>query len=179
MIDYVVIEGYRRTRYKIFDNGTVISLGRTGARGYIVKDKELKQHMNSNGYLRVALTLTERSKMYYVHRLVAKYFVENPDARTVINHKDGNKCNNDYRNLEWVTSGENNKHAFDLNLKKPTVMRGEKHGCHKLTNADVAYIRSVHCPWHKEFSSKALGEKFGVRPQTITDIVHGRSRKGD
>ena len=171
----VVIDGYGRNKYEIHDDGTVISLGRIGARGYVVKDKLLTQHRNSNGYLRVSLNLDGKSKCYFVHRLVATHFVENPWCSPVVNHKDGNKHNNHFTNLEWVTSSENNKHAFSTGLRKPTVNCGEKHGGRKLSQEDVDYIKKVHCPWHSEYGSNSLAEKFGVRPQTITDIVHGRS----
>lgn len=170
-----VINGHGRNRYEVHNDGTVISLGRIGARGYVVKDKKLTQAENNNGYLRVSMNLTGKSKSYFVHRLVAKCFVENPYCLPVVNHKDGNKHNNHYSNLEWVTSSENNKHAFALKLRKPVVHRGEDHAMHKLTQEEVDYIRSVHLPRHDIYGSKPLACRFGVRPQTITDIVHGRS----
>ena len=172
-----VIDGYRRTKYEVHEDGTVISLGRLGARGYVVKDRKLIPRENSNGYLRVSMNLTGKQKEYFVHRLVAAHFVENPNNFPVVNHKDGNKHNNHYSNLEWVTSSENNKHAFATKLKIPTVHRGEEHAMHKLTQADVDYIKTVHRPWHKVYGSKQLARQFGVRPQTITDIVHERSWK--
>lgn len=49
-------------------------------------------------------------------RLVATYFVDNPDKKPVVNHIDGNKRNNNYQNLEWATISENTKHAFDHGL---------------------------------------------------------------
>ncbi|MEW6726901.1 MAG: HNH endonuclease [Bacillota bacterium] len=52
--------------------------------------------------------------------MVALAFVTNDDpiVRTEINHKDGNKSNNHYSNLEWVTRSENNLHAFKLGLRR-------------------------------------------------------------
>lgn len=170
-----VINGFKNTRYEVHSDGTVISLGRVGARGYVVKDRKLVPHRNSNGYLRVSMNLTGKNQSYFVHRLVAQCFVENPESKPVVNHKDGNKLNNHFSNLEWVTSSENNKHAFATGLKKPVMRCGESHGMHKLTQADVDYIRGVHTPWNSDCGSKALADKFGVRPQTITDIVRGRS----
>lgn len=172
-----IINGYKRNRYEVHNDGTVISLGRIGARGHVVKDRELTPRENSNGYLRVSMNLTGKQKEYLLHRLVATHFVENPNSLPVVNHKDGNKHNNHFSNLEWLTSSDNNKHAFATGLRKPTPHIGEHHSMHKLTQADVDYIRRVHRPRHSEYGSKPLANKFGVRPQTITEIVHGRSWK--
>jgi aspartyl-tRNA synthetase len=59
-----------------------------------------------------------------IHRLVALHFVENNDPKkNVVNHKDGNKLNNHYTNLEWTTLTENNQHAIDNGLTKITKRR--------------------------------------------------------
>lgn len=77
---------------------------------------EIKQ-----GYHYVGISYNNNYKKFRVHRLVAEYFVENPYNKPTVNHKDGNKLNNDYRNLEWVTISENTKHAFDNGFIKNDI----------------------------------------------------------
>lgn len=51
-------------------------------------------------------------KCYLIHRLVAQAFIPNPNKCKTVNHKDGNKLNNNVNNLEWCTQLENNVHSF-------------------------------------------------------------------
>jgi hypothetical protein len=42
--------------------------------------------------------------MLYAHRLVAEYFIPNPNNYEYVHHKDENRLNNDVSNLEWVSA---------------------------------------------------------------------------
>ena len=75
--------------------------------------KELKQS-ESKGYRRVALSRGNKRKIFVVHQLVALAFIPNPKRKPFINHKDGNKRNNNVENLEWVTRAENDKHSREV-----------------------------------------------------------------
>lgn len=105
------IEGYEGL-YQVSNFGNVKSLNRTlkdkNGRLKRYKGKKITGHANSNGYLRVPLS----GKNYFIHRLVAKAFIENPDNLDVVNHKDFNPKNNLVDNLEWCTFDYNMKYSY-------------------------------------------------------------------
>lgn len=74
--------------------------------------------INNAGYRRITLYNPVR-KRYFIHRLVAYHFCDGYSSELVVNHVDGNKLNNYYKNLEWVTRSENDLHAYRLRLRIP------------------------------------------------------------
>lgn len=63
-------------------------------------------------YYMINLCKNNQSKNILVHRLVAQYFVDNPNNKPVVNHIDHNTRNNHSDNLEWVTVQENVHHSY-------------------------------------------------------------------
>ena len=88
-----------------YDNYEVSSFGnvRNKNTGRILKKANL------GGYYCVGLS-NIKTKTFSVHRLVAMSFIENPEVKPGVNHKDKNKLNNILSNLEWTTIKENNIH---------------------------------------------------------------------
>ena len=110
-IEWKDIKGFEGL-YKISNTGLVISVERISVykdgRSKIIKEKILKQSDNGNGYNKVNLfDLNHKAKNYYIHRLVAEHFVDNPNNYNVVNHKDENTKNNNFINLEWCTNKYN------------------------------------------------------------------------
>ena len=82
------------------------------------KTKRILKAANNGGYFCVNLSkITGNYKQ--VHRLVAEAFIENPENKAHVNHKDKNGLNNNLLNLEWATPKENNIHK-SLGLKQTT-----------------------------------------------------------
>ena len=97
-------------------NYLVSTTGRVRRRGSI-KDHSVR---NKDGYSTIDLYHDGERRTKRVHRLVAETFLPNPDDKPEVNHIDGNKRNNDVSNLEWVTSKENCRHAWDNGLMRPS-----------------------------------------------------------
>lgn len=77
----------------------------------------LKPYMNNKGYLKISLQQGRRAIKKRVHRLVAIAFIPNPENLPQVNHKDGNKTNNSFTNLEWISNSDNLKHAREMRDK--------------------------------------------------------------
>lgn len=112
--------------YYISNYGNVKSIDRTICRtdGRIIKYKGKQKRLfnNPNGYLETTLSIHHKNYSVYPHKLVAEYFLEKPktNEKLIVNHKDGNKHNNKYTNLEWTTYSENITHSYKiLNQNKP------------------------------------------------------------
>ena len=94
-------------RYEIDDDGTVWSA---------IRGRPMKSSPDKDGYERITLYNGKSYSHHSVHRLVAECFVDNPDRKACVNHKDGNKANNRVENLEWCTHKENTIHAVNTGL---------------------------------------------------------------
>jgi len=143
------ISGYEG-RYKISHRGDVYSiLSRRN-----IKPFHKKGINKEDSYKRVSLALCGDRKKYSVHRLVAKAFVPNPDNKPFINHKDGDKLNNHFTNLEWVTASENQKHAYATGLNSPN------NGI-KFSNNTSGYVGVTKC-----------GKKWKAQIRHNTDLYY-------
>ena len=95
--------------YVLQTNGSVISLQ---------NNLPLTPIKNPNGYVKVGLANGDGTKKQMsVHRLIAEHYLPNPYKHKQVNHKDGNKLNNDVTNLEWCTAKYNTQHALESNLR--------------------------------------------------------------
>jgi hypothetical protein len=114
---FVIIQGFEN--YSISNFGRIISTTQS-------KPKLLSPQTDAMGYSHYRLyNRTETDEvnvtLFKGHRLVAAYFVNRPKVKSTslleVNHIDGNKSNNHFSNLEWVTRSENLKHAIRTGLK--------------------------------------------------------------
>lgn len=116
--------------YEVSETGEVKSLGRKIIRSNGVPDTKKERILspvnNGNGYMAVNLCNESKITRMYVHQIVAKAFILNPENYSEVNHKDGNKANNAVSNLEWSNRSLNNQHAHSTGLNKGYDKSGVK-----------------------------------------------------
>jgi len=109
---------------------------------------------------------------YYVHRLVAEYFIGSIPEGYCVNHKDGNKLNNDVNNLEIVSYSENTRHADRTGLR--VCASGEDNSQAKLTN-DRA--EKLIYDLLAGMSNGEAGAKYELHPRYVSLVRHKRRWK--
>lgn len=159
------IEGY--PNYFVTSDGDVYSkkFNRTNS------CKKLKRTYVGKGYLRVSLWGVEKRKTFLVHRLIALAFIPNPHNYKEINHLNSKRDDNRAINLEWCNQSQNILHGYKSGYCIPT--KGELHGMHILTEAEVLKIRGMWIP--RKFSQEKIASLFGVKRGAIKDIVERKT----
>lgn len=156
-----------RCKYELKFNYYVTDDGRVWSER---TQKYLSLQYDKNGYVKVQMRSTDnKSHRYSVHRLVLENFKPVQGMEKLqVNHKDGNKLNNNLNNLEWTTCEENITHAIQNNL------RATVNGASKLTPEQV--IEIFRRAWNGETNIK-LGKEFNVHPDQIGRIKNKKSWK--
>lgn len=157
-----------KTKYMISNYGYVVTTDYYGSTGKMV---ELKSTISSNGYHNIGLYCDGEPYRYSIHRLVATYFVPNPDDHKVVNHIDGDKNNNRWDNLEWVTPKYNSNHAVDMGL----TPSGE------LSRLAVITEKTAVCICEEIVTNNLcigdIATKYNTTYNTVYDIYRGKSWK--
>ena len=81
-----------------FDNYAISNLGNIKN---VKTGRVLKLCLNPRGYYSYTFYKKGIRKTFRIHRLVALYFIDNPNNLLEVNHIDNNKANNNVENLEW------------------------------------------------------------------------------
>lgn len=166
---WLPIIGY--DNYEISNHGRVKSLkidtGQMPNGGRQIRKESIRWGCpDKDGYLRVTLKGLYGLKTIKVHRLVGLHFIPNHYNKPQINHKDGNKANNYWRNLEWATNSENQLHARNIGLNTSI---GETHPDSLFSNQQVLEI------FNSTISNDELAKIYFVQPRHIRDIKSGKT----
>tara|TARA_R110002074_G_scaffold280376_1_gene451815 strand:+ start:55 stop:504 length:450 start_codon:yes stop_codon:yes gene_type:complete len=139
------IEGY--SNYLIYEDGRVFSKKRLGTNGGF-----MKANPNSEGYLQVQLN-NYGHKTFRIHRLIATYYIPNPNNYEEVDHKDRNRQNNSIDNLRWVNRS--------MNQQNKGLFKTNKLGISNIYQADYGY----------RFKIVRNGKKHQKRFKTLEEAI--------
>lgn len=137
------------------------------------KNKKIKQILRKDGYYFVNLSKNGKSKTAKVHRLVAETFLKKEGDYNIINHKDGNKTNNNVTNLEWCTCSHNTREAYRLGLREPNILKGALNGRAKpILQYDTSknFIKKWSC-------IKEASKELKIKDSNISLVCKGKRNK--
>lgn len=144
-----------------------------------VTKKILKAHAGgTSAYLLYNLKHNKKQLNRLLHRLVAQAFIPNPENKPYINHKDGNKLNNNIENLEWVTSSENNQHMYDTGLKKyrPLHYKGKTGASHnrskKVRCVETGIVYASMSEAERELNIGQSGVSWSIKFKAPINAMH-------
>lgn len=158
------IKGYEKL-YHVSSKGRIKRLALT----HYSNNERLLNLFLRNGYPSVRLCKEGKITNLLVHRIVADSFIGIIPIKYQVNHKDGNKKNNNVENLEIITSKENHKHAADNRL----TAIGEKQHLSRLKTSEIKNIRNAYNL--DGLTLEQLAQKYKVHLGTIWQIVNRKT----
>jgi len=166
-------DGALKKRYAISNYGRIISYSESISDGSLIKGGNLR------GYATLPVRPFGKSKTFYIHKLVAQYFIEKEvkDATFVI-HLDYNKSNNYIDNLKWCTKDE----VFEHQQYNPIVLqaREKQKGRktvqgHKLTSTEVIRLKKKIFDPKRKSRLKIIAKQFGISEMQLYRIKSGEN----
>ena len=125
----------------------VSNYGRVKSFKHKQKGHILSPGINSKGYKFVCLCKNNICKQFWVHRLVAEAFLENPENLPCVNHKDENPSNNFVKNLEWCSYKYNSNYGTGIERCRQKQLndpeRSTKIKCIDLKTKKISYYPSI------------------------------------
>lgn len=183
MKKWIYING-EKTQYKISSKGFVISTSYKGKEGCV---KKLKHSHDKDGYC--IITLNHKGKKYTrkIHRLVAEAFIPNPNDLPEVNHMNSDKDDNDYKNLEWVTTKMNIFHAVDNDLRYRTnfpeyvEMACQLLQDNELTLREISEFTGINIPMLRRIKNKTrwtvISDKYDFSNYDKDGYIRGSENK--
>lgn len=126
----------------------------------------MKPQVSGDGYYRISLTKDKKISTIEIHKLVAEAYLEKPEGKVEVNHKDEIKAHNYVQNLEWVNHKENMNHGTrtqrSASKRKGRAQRAIKVYCVEL---------------NREFDSmNQAAKELGISVSSISKAVNGQRK---
>lgn len=174
--DVIGYESY----YQVSNYGRVKSLQRDNRYkkfGRLIPETILKPQAHyKNGYLSVLFKIGKHQKRKTVHSLVANAFIENTYDLLEVNHRDTNKRNNNYKNLEWCTRQWNCKHAVLNGLREHSCIHQETIAIKDL--AILSFRSVLKCAEYLKVSHRTIRRHIDVSKSLNGYFIYSIPREG-
>ena len=161
----------------ITGNNPIYKVTKEG-RVYKRNGQEFEYNIRS-GYLSIILSNDDEQYQVKVHRLVAYLYCPNysKDNLNVVDHIDGNKLNNHYSNLEWVTSSENQRRAIKSGLRTFDSISGESHYLATFTEAQLRECLSnpAFSPTMRLKDFRLIVAPLNLADKQVDNLLYGKS----
>lgn len=166
------IDGFENA-YQVSNYGRIKSIGRyvnhiSGKR--FVKERILKPRVGTSGYYQYPLNLSGRAKTILIHREVAKAFLPNPNNLPQVNHKDENKLNNYFENLEWCDGMYNENYGTKKKREIETQQKTHPH------NKAVVQMTKDGKVMASFISIRWASRELGIPHPNISECVNGKRK---
>lgn len=154
--------------YYVSDHGRVKSIDKRSD-----KEKLIKTSPDHRGFYRVSIKVIDGNAGVFVHKEVAKAFVDKPsDEHVYVIHDNLVRSNNHHSNIKWVTE-EGWKGYVKDRAKKFGFVKSTKGGYFKLTEGEVAMIKKALT--NGKTRKKMIAKRFGVSSTQIKRIERGEN----
>jgi hypothetical protein len=134
----------------------------------------LAPKMHTNGYLRVEYKHLGVRVRLYVHRVIARTFVDGWTPNATVDHLNFDRLNNATDNLEWVSVQENSRRQCAAGRGRG--IRGEAHHRSRISDADAARIPAMR---KTGMTLAAIADELSVAPTTVWHRINPRWAQRD
>lgn len=156
---------------------------KNGAR-LLMPERVMNRTKGNQGYLVILFKYMGKVRGFVVHRLVAKYFLDNPENSDVVKFKDGDKMNPHKDNLYWVSSGSykkcrrlpSNHVAFDELSELWDVIIDKQHFASYDTEEKANTVLKIELERRNHFSSEEAPYRRNIIPQRANKIFRTHSQ---
>lgn len=146
--------------YDVNENGEIRKVIDSGFKYY-------KSSTNSRGYKHIGfMTKEDGRKFVTIHRIVALAFLPSIKGKDIINHKDGNRLNNHFTNLEWVNQSENLQHSKSITHNKRVKDFAED----EIKIIIIDYLTN-------NVTITSLCDKWNISRESLRTIINNKAKK--
>lgn len=165
-------------RYAVSDRGRLISFTEKCEDGTLLKGGD------SRGYktFRYAMKIDGKrtSKVFFIHKLVAQYFLpKTSEEQQHVLHIDHTLNNDSLSNLKWATYKEMQEHRMSnphvIRAKKNLLAHNLKSDGRKLTITKVIYLKKLLQDPNRKTRLKMLAKQFGISEMQVSRIKSGEN----